>query len=187
VAACTATTTAGHPCRKAAIAGGTVCATHGGTAPQVRNAAAIRVAVARWGRGVPTADPWDVLLRAMTVAELRANQHADALDRLVTEHGWDQAFVGEAYVVDENGRTRKVGEYARQLAVWEAKERALAADLAVKAAGTNIAERHLKAVERYAGTLVAVLEATLDELDLGDRKREARTVAARHLRAVESG
>lgn len=40
---CSATTTAGNPCRRWAIAGGTVCPKHGGAAPQVRQKAAERV------------------------------------------------------------------------------------------------------------------------------------------------
>ena len=35
----------GKPCQKAAIAGGTVCSTHGGRAPQVKEAARVRLAL----------------------------------------------------------------------------------------------------------------------------------------------
>ena len=40
---CSANRTNGTPCRKAAIAGGTVCPTHGGSAPQVKEAARLRI------------------------------------------------------------------------------------------------------------------------------------------------
>ena len=40
---CNATTRQGNPCRGAAIKGGTVCRLHGGSAPQVRNAARRRL------------------------------------------------------------------------------------------------------------------------------------------------
>lgn len=42
---CTATSSrTGHPCKRAAILGGTVCRTHGGAAPQVKRKAAQRLA-----------------------------------------------------------------------------------------------------------------------------------------------
>lgn len=41
---CTAHTSSGKPCKRWAIVGGTVCPTHGGSAPQVREAARRRIA-----------------------------------------------------------------------------------------------------------------------------------------------
>jgi hypothetical protein len=41
---CTAHSRSGAPCRKNAIKGATVCLTHGGSAPQVREAARLRLA-----------------------------------------------------------------------------------------------------------------------------------------------
>lgn len=40
---CTAKTSAGRPCRCPAIRGGNVCRTHGGSAPQVKEAARLRL------------------------------------------------------------------------------------------------------------------------------------------------
>lgn len=60
---CTAkSTTTGNRCTKAAIKGGTVCPTHGGSAPQVRRRAALRLlnlvdpAIAVLAREMATAD-----------------------------------------------------------------------------------------------------------------------------------
>lgn len=43
---CTATNRKGEPCRKTAIRGGNVCATHGGSTPQVKRAARVRLEMA---------------------------------------------------------------------------------------------------------------------------------------------
>jgi hypothetical protein len=43
---CTARTSSGRPCKRWAILGGTVCPTHGGSAPQVRAAAQRRIVAA---------------------------------------------------------------------------------------------------------------------------------------------
>lgn len=59
---CTAKNSAGQRCKKAAIKGGTVCATHGGSAPQVRRKAALRLlelvdpAIGTLAREMATAD-----------------------------------------------------------------------------------------------------------------------------------
>lgn len=45
-ATCTATTSAGNPCRAAPVTGATVCWHHGGAAPQVRRKAEERIAAA---------------------------------------------------------------------------------------------------------------------------------------------
>ncbi|MBK9156703.1 MAG: hypothetical protein IPM11_01005 [Micropruina sp.] len=47
VTLCTAMTSKGKPCRLAPITGGTVCRTHGGSAPQVRRKADERIATER--------------------------------------------------------------------------------------------------------------------------------------------
>lgn len=174
----------GEQCRRQAINGGTVCYSHGGAAPQTKAKAAVRDAVLTWTDDTQLEDPFTVLLRAMTVTWARANQHAARLAELVAEHGWDEAFFGDTIVVDENGRDRKVGEYAKQVARWEHDERKLAGDLATKAAAAGVSKAYLAMLERHAEAIVAVIEATLTDLGLGERIQEARSVAERHLRAL---
>lgn len=74
---CKAKRSNGEPCRKPAILGGTVCATHGGSAPQVRRKAALRLQ--------ELIDPAiGVLAREMVTAEKSADRQRAAnsvLDR----------------------------------------------------------------------------------------------------------
>lgn len=94
---CTAQRAGGRgPCRAWAIRGGTVCAVHGGRAPQVKAAAgrrleeelaerrrsrALRALERRLGGSVPVADPAEELLRLLS--ETRAN--LEVLGDLVAE------------------------------------------------------------------------------------------------------
>jgi hypothetical protein len=76
---CQAHTSSGRPCKKYAIVGGFVCATHGGSAPQVR-AAANRRLLALAPRAV------QVLADLMEQAEsepVRARAAIDLLDRVL--------------------------------------------------------------------------------------------------------
>ena len=78
---CSAKTTKGNPCAHWAIRGGTVCTHHGGSAPQVRQAARLRLAA--------LVDPAiDVLLKHLKPkngrvvnAALQVTVARDALDR----------------------------------------------------------------------------------------------------------
>jgi hypothetical protein len=146
--------------------------------------AAIRATVARWTSEDTTLEPGETLLRLMTIAYLRAEQHADELDNVLTEHGWRAAFVGDSYITAEDGTARKVGEYARQLAVWEAQERKHAADLAVRAVAAGLEERRVRAEEQQVSLFAQALDAALAELGLGDRTPEVKSGVARHLRSI---
>ena len=90
---CTATNRTGNPCKRQAIIGGTVCASHGGRAPQVQRAAARRLALGealaeldRLGRPIDI-DPSEAMLEmvreaAGNVAFLRSRvQELDQLTR----------------------------------------------------------------------------------------------------------
>lgn len=68
---CTATAKGtGERCRKLAIRGGKVCQTHGGGAPQVRERAADRVALAEAMATAPRRHPAEVLLDTLHAADL---------------------------------------------------------------------------------------------------------------------
>lgn len=169
-------------CHGTAVAGSEParCRMHLGST-NARARAAIRDAVSRWTDGMSTLDPGETLLRLMTVAYLRAEQHADELNAILAEHGWHDAFVGDAI-----GEFGKVGEYAKRLAVWEAQERKHAADLAVRAVAAGLEERRVRAEEQQVALFAQALDAALAELDLADRTAEVKSGVARHLRAVAS-
>lgn len=94
---CSATTRAGHRCRKPPIAGGTVCRSHGGAAPQVQVAAKMRAAeqeahreaarmVARDGVDVdPITHLLDSLHRAAALVEVWGQMAAAIDDRAELE------------------------------------------------------------------------------------------------------
>lgn len=174
-------------CRREAINGGTVCIMHGGKAPQVAAAAGIRHAVSQWTDGKQTVNPDQTLLRLMTVAYERAEQHADALNEILALHGWHSAFVGDSYAVDpETGNVTKTGEYARQLAKWEAVERKHAADLAVKAISANLEARRVRATEAQVAAVLEAMRKALADAGLEDRVGEVVGSVGRHLHAVAS-
>lgn len=170
-------------CHASAIAGSKParCRMHIGGAKS-KAKAAINDAVSRWTDGMSTLDPGETLLRLMTVAYLRAEQHADELNAILKKHGWTDAFVG-----DELGVTgQKIGEYAKRLAVWESQERKHAADLAVRAVAAGLEERRVHAEEQQVALFAQALDAALAELGLTDRTAEVKSGVARHLRAVAS-
>jgi hypothetical protein len=184
---CVAYTSKGSRCRRTPILGAIVCSSHGGRAPQVRRAAAIRHEVSRWTDDMETVDPAQTMLRLLTVTLLRADQHRLELDRLVTEHGWHDAFVGEAMVATADGGTAKVGEYARQIAQWEFRERQYAAELAAKAVAAGLAERQVRVAERLGEQLVAYARALAGALGHDPDDERTITVIDGVLAELEAG
>lgn len=184
---CSSLRTNREQCHSIAIAGTqpTRCRSHIG-GPRARAKADIRVEVARWTSDLTTLDPAITLLRLMTVAYLRAEQHADELNKILQEHGWVDAFVGEAYSTDEDGRSYKVGEYARRLAMWEMEERKTAADLAVKAVAAGLEERRVRAEESQIVLFAQALDLALTEAGLSERIPEVKSLVARELRSIAS-
>lgn len=182
---CQGHTTAGKPCRKNAIAGGTVCPTHGGAAPQVRAKAAVVAEVMKWGIGDATDNPGETLLRLITQSRRRADLLADEIEQLVAESpNLRDALVGEAWVSTDQGNY-KAGEYIRGLAQLEATERDRLANFCTKAIAAGLAERMVRVREKEAAMAHEALIAGLDEAGItGETRRKVLSGAARHLRLV---
>lgn len=174
---CSARTSAGEPCRRYAMAGATVCPTHGGRAPQVRKAAHQRLAESRALRvldreGVePVTDPVDALARlaaeAVGLKDLLGQRVAE-----LSDDGWVS-------------RT-KLG--AEQASAWlSAYERAVerTGKLLVDLARLGLDERAVRLSEAQGRMIAQVLSAALDACGLSDRA-DVRAALADQLRLVAS-
>lgn len=174
---CKATaSTSGNRCRRAAIPGGTVCAFHGGNAPQVRAKANERVAEAQLRKElgklqiVPVENP---LLELQILAgeakawkELCAD-HVARLERL--------RYGGQA------------GEQIRgEILLFERAMDRCGTILAV-IARCNIDERLARIQERQVELVADAVSRVLAEMGLSqEQQREARHGLSRHLRLVAS-
>lgn len=155
---CTAHTSSGARCRRHAIRGGTVCATHGGRAPQVKAAAARRLALAeaqaeleveaqRLGR-VFEVEPAEAML---------AMVHEAAANVAVLRHLVQQLdpSVGPSGIAGSTGSTAKVNEATPHVlvAMYDAeRERLVRWSKACRDAGVD--ERRVQ-LERQQAELVA--------------------------------
>ena len=160
---CVGHTSAGEPCEKSAIIGGSVCATHGGSTPHVRQAADRRVQEHRAARevaklGAPTVEqlsnPTDALMRAVARIEMLAR------------------------VLEDQGS-----------AVDPSSPRFLAFERAIERSAKTLADLHRLglSVARLRNDQVELalngLRAGLDALDLtADQRMTAQRAAADHLR-----
>ncbi len=178
----------GQPCGRRPVIGATVCFTHGGSAPQVKRAAAERTAtleaehrarrvVASWDDQQDTAlSPVEVLARVMTVTYRQAALHRSQLAQLADD---DQ----DPYVRrDKAGR-----EYPSPLALLEQAERRLAADISAKAVSAGLDQALTRLAETQSAALVVVLEAFALELGHDPAEPEVRAAARTSILALETG
>lgn len=185
---CTASTSAGRPCRRPPIAGGTVCATHGGSAPQVKAAAARRLQLAAAARelavlGEPIAiDPAAALLslvhhKAGEVAWLRAMVQTDDLDELV----W--GVTREKEGGDDHGTTREA-----KPSIWWAMLRTAEDQLAAYAAAAiraGVEERRVRLQEQQGALVAGVIQRILTRLELTpEQQARVPVVVPGELRAL---
>lgn len=174
-----------RPCNAYPVKGATVCAAHGGMAPQVRAKAAVRAELQSWGLDAPTVDPGETLLRLVSQAAARAQRYADELELLVAESPeLRDALVAETWIPTENAGSYKAGEYIRGLVVLEAQERERCASWAAKAIAAGLAERTVRLAERQGALIAEVLRAVMADPELGltsEQRRAMPNVARRHL------
>ena len=206
---CTAQRTNGTPCKRWAVAGATVCPTHGGRAPQVKAAAARRQAEARIERelgdladfradGSGSVDPIGALQRLLNRSERRVEFYAELLQRqydIAERNQTDadlppgiKALIGHKYAVVGEGEILPVEEAIRALVELEAAERDRCAKYAKLALDAKLDERLTTAHETQVNLVADALGAALADMGLshGQQQEAARRVA-QHLRLIPSG
>lgn len=179
-AKCSAHRSNGEPCQRSPIAGGMVCATHGGSAPAVRAAAARRLEVAAVEADV----------RAVIASEgLEAvTEPLEALALLATETlAMKSALAARVNALSDITTTSKLGVEALKVEV-ALYERAIDRsgkflDLLAK---SNFEDRRLRISEQTAGMFVTVMKNVLNRLDLSPAQQIlVGTVVPEELRALE--
>ncbi len=174
---CTAKNRAGERCKRAAVLGGTVCAAHGGKAPQVKAAAQRRLAEAKAAASLaqvgvtPIGDPLAEF--AALAAEARALQ--GELAAQVAEMGriTGENHLGDRVLTPEfTAYNAAMDRCGRFLADW---------------VRLGIDERITALHERQAELVARVLRAVIADPELGltETQRDAApAVARRHLELV---
>jgi hypothetical protein len=186
---CTGTNRQGQPCGNPPVQGATVCRMHGGSAPQVKAAAARRVAHAEWagtyGEPIDT-DPTTAVL--------------DQLANTAGHVAWLLAKVREtepgSLVWGTTSETdKRSGQWpgvdvtrAARASVWlelYGQERDRLVRMAKTAHDMGISDRQVALAERLGATCLDLISGVLDDLDLtSDQRAAAAESVPRRLQAV---
>lgn len=163
----------GQWCGKAPIAGGRVCPTHGGAAPQVKAAAAARVheeaqrlAAEKWAPHSPMS-PGQALL--------------EEVSRSAGIVAWLEARISVSSFLPGEAATPELLE-------WFQKERDHLRKVCGDALRAGVEERRVRIAESQAAQLVTVIRGVLRDLDLTtEQQAKIPEVVPRHLRLLAGG
>ena len=172
---CTARRTNGDPCRAWAVTGAKVCISHGGGAPQVRAAAARRVAERKAARALSGIT--DFAEVSDPVARLRLlSGRAERLVEVLGERVEELRSVGY--------RSRAGEQLRAELAVYE-RMMATTGRLLVDLAKLNLDERQARIDEALGRLVIAALMRAFRDVGLPpDVQQALQPAVARHLRLV---
>lgn len=187
----------GDPCRAKPIPGGTRCVRHGGKAPQVRAAAARRVALQTLDHEMtvlgirdqyPDVDPAAALLRVVS------STHAEVLyleQRVAELDDQDLAWgkvqhekgVGPEGPIDKT--TEKATEHVLVTQLRDARDRL--ARYSTMALRAGIEERRVRMAEDNAALIAGAIQRVLAALDLTETQQaQVPTVVPAVLRSIAS-
>ena len=210
---CSARTTKGNPCKRWAIRGGTVCATHGGRSPQVKRKAKERLEEERVRRkigqalaaeNVPFEDPLEGLMTEVARSGMAVRAYEELvrdleaqpvvrildIDRDVSDELEDMTTVPTLVPGGIIGPNHLGDLGAHPFVVLWSREREWHAKVCKMALEAGVAERQVRLAERQGELLAQTIEALLADpaLELTHAQRSiGRQVAARHLRSLPTG
>jgi|NGEPerStandDraft_6_1074524.scaffolds.fasta_scaffold21518_2 hypothetical protein len=177
---CTATRhSTGDRCKRWPTSGATVCRTHGSGAPQVKRAAARRIAEAKTVKilakhGTILGDDLDPLTALQVVISQTIALKEDLIERVAALKADEMRYR------DDHG-----GEQLRS--EWILLERALdrCGKLLIDCARLNLDERLVRISEAQAAVVVAVIRGALLDLGHDPAEDDVQLAVGRHLRALE--
>lgn len=160
---CSAHTSAGNQCRRQAVRGATVCYVHGGAAPQVKAAAARRLAEREAAESLadvvvlPISNPLEALAEVAEEARAFQQHVANEVAKLAELTG-HSAMGGEQIRAMVALYERMLDRTAKLLADW---------------VRLGFDERMVALHERQADLVDRFVTAVLDDLELTDEQQEA--------------
>jgi hypothetical protein len=186
----------GEQCKKMAIAGGTVCRSHGGGAPQVKAAAARNVVkeslfAELTGHqkilGSPIySDPVTILYDLIALSAGHVAWYKMMVEKLIP----DALVWSESQVSQGAGGKLSVTQTAtvnQWLQLYNA-ERKFLAELSTKAIAAGLAEREIRMEEERGKMLAETLREILADLELSpDQSERALQIVPLRLRAIVEG
>lgn len=186
---CTGTNRQGAPCGNPPMTGAAVCRMHGGAAPQVRAAAARRVAHAEWAQtyGEPIdTDPTTAVLDQLAHT---AGHVAWLLERVRETEPEALVWGVLSETAKQSGQWPGVditrGARASTWLVLYGQERDRLVRMAEVAHRMGIEDRQVALAERLGAACLELISGVLDDLNLtSDQRAAAAEAVPRRLRAV---